>query len=182
MPAGMTADEEQAWVERMKDRLSRSRNRTRTASDEELDRRARLLAERYFDDPAGRLLHPLRRQSEPPVRQLHSFHTDDSPVPSLGRHAHVGIRLRDRARVGAPDRGQSLQEVLATCEPVSQDRAGPWLPHRQGVGASGHRAGGSRRSVRASKLRRRRRSSDSLLAGISPGSESGTCFQTTLED
>ncbi len=53
VPAGMTADEEQAWVERMKDRLSRSRNRTRTASEEDLDRRARLLAERYFDDRLG---------------------------------------------------------------------------------------------------------------------------------
>ncbi len=52
VPAGLTAEEEQSWVERMTKRALRSAGRTKTRSDEELIRRAKDLAERYF---AGRL-------------------------------------------------------------------------------------------------------------------------------
>ena len=53
VPAGMTAEEEQTWVERMRDRLTRDRALDQAAAGGELERRARQLAERYFDDRLG---------------------------------------------------------------------------------------------------------------------------------
>lgn len=45
VPAGMSATEEAGWVERMTRRLTRART---GVSDEDLERRARNLSERYF--------------------------------------------------------------------------------------------------------------------------------------
>ena len=46
LPAGMSAAEEDRWIERMTRRLSRSR---RPVGDDELERRARSLSTRFFD-------------------------------------------------------------------------------------------------------------------------------------
>ena len=54
VPAGMTAEEEQTWVERMRVRLIRDRDLDRaSATGGELERRARQLAHRYFDGRLG---------------------------------------------------------------------------------------------------------------------------------
>ena len=54
VPAGMTAEEEQTWVERMRSRLTRARDLDQgSATGGELERRARELAARYFDERLG---------------------------------------------------------------------------------------------------------------------------------
>jgi predicted metal-dependent hydrolase len=49
VPAGLSAEEERAWVERLKARLLKAEARSRRETDEELHRRAEALNRRYFD-------------------------------------------------------------------------------------------------------------------------------------
>lgn len=49
LPAGLSAAEEQHWVERMRQRLERKRARHALNSDDALPQRAELLNRRYFD-------------------------------------------------------------------------------------------------------------------------------------
>ena len=53
VPAGMTAEQEQGWVEKMRGRLTKTRDLAETTSDEELGRRARQLAQRYLPGQIG---------------------------------------------------------------------------------------------------------------------------------
>lgn len=57
LPAGLAADEEQAWVNRMVKRLATKQTRA-VHSDENLERRASEIASRYLNQAAGRELRP----------------------------------------------------------------------------------------------------------------------------
>ena len=49
LPAGLSHDEEQRWVQRMVERVLAAEQRRKLNSDEALEARARLLNDRYFD-------------------------------------------------------------------------------------------------------------------------------------
>lgn len=49
LPTGLTAEEEQRWVERMREKLERSRTRQALNTDDALARRAEELNRQYFD-------------------------------------------------------------------------------------------------------------------------------------
>jgi len=100
VPTGLTADEEQAWAEKLGTRILASRKRRELNTDDELAARARALSDRYFD---GKLQFTDCRYV---TNQAHRF---GSCTPARGT-----IRISDRvAKLPAWVRDAVLVHELA---------------------------------------------------------------------